>query len=306
MKHATPGIGTIRTGLAICVLAFLALGCQNEASAPQADAGEAAQQSAARSSPYGLPARLVQSGRLVVGVVPQFQPMAFYPGGTGELAGADIDIMEALAQKFGLEVRWEPVQFDAMLAGVVSRRFDLAITGISDTRERQQQMTFVDYLQDSKIFLTLKDNPHRVSGELASVCGLSIAVQRGTMDPPYYAVLKEACAAAGRPPPKSLEFSASSDKKLAVQSGRVQVSFFSSVDFPALQKESGGAFTSFLVQGLPQELFGVAIHPRDQALVAAVRKAMQELMDESTYAQILQKWGLERLAIEEATINAGK
>jgi polar amino acid transport system substrate-binding protein len=242
MTSKLPATGLCKV-VSACLLGALSLSCQNEGSPP--GAGAPANTAAIRSSRYPLPDRVLESGTLEVGVVPQFQPVAFFPSGTGELAGADIDILEALAAKFGLQVRWRPVQFDAMLAGVASRRFDLAITGISDTRERQQMMTFVDYLKDSKIFLTLKGNPYGISGELTSVCGLTIAVQRGTLDPRYFGVLKSVCSDAGLPEISSLDFSASSDKKLAVQSGRVDVSFFSTVDFPALQEESGGAFSSF-------------------------------------------------------------
>lgn len=303
MTSKLPATGLCKV-VSACLLGVLSLSCQNEGSPP--GAGAPTNTAAIRSSRYPLPDRVLESGTLEVGVVPQFQPVAFFPSGTGELAGADIDILEALAAKFGLQVHWRPVQFDAMLAGVASRRFDLAITGISDTRERQQMMTFVDYLKDSKIFLTLKSNRYGVSEELTSVCGLTIAVQRGTLDPRYFVVLNSACSDAGLPELKSLDFSASSDKKLAVQSGRVDVSFFSTVDFPALQEESGGAFSSFRVDGLPEELFGIAVNPLDRELVIAVQTAMQELMDESTYSEILEKWGLEQLAITEATINAGE
>ena len=48
---------------------------------------------------YLLPERLLKSGKIVVGVVPQFQPMAFYPEGTGELAGSDPEMMTAIAEK---------------------------------------------------------------------------------------------------------------------------------------------------------------------------------------------------------------
>jgi polar amino acid transport system substrate-binding protein len=255
---------------------------------------------------YSLPERLLKSGKMTVGVVPQFQPMAFYPEGTGALSGADIEIMEAIAQNLGLTVDWAPVSFDAMLTGIISRRFDASITGISDTPERQGQIKFVDYMMESKIYLILAENANAVSEELTSVCGLTIAVQRGTMDPKYLQILNDGCAAEGRPDARSLELSSSSDKKLAVQSRRAEVSFFSSIDFPALQKESGNAFAAYRVRNLPAEIWGIALHPNDTELARAVQQTVQELMDNGTYTSILEKWNISHLSLETATINAGK
>jgi polar amino acid transport system substrate-binding protein len=255
---------------------------------------------------YLLPERLLKSGKIVVGVVPQFQPMAFYPEGTGELAGSDPEMMTAIAEKLGLSIEWFPVSFDAMLAGIASRRFDVAITGISDTPERQQHITFVDYMMEAKIFLTLARNPAAITEALSSACGHTIAVQRGTVDPEYLQIVNETCKKEGLPEAKSLEFTSSSDKKLAVQSARVDVSFFSSVDFPALQQESSNAFAAFVLHELPEELWGIAVNPNDRELASAILKATQEIMDDGSYIAILKKWNVTNLALEAAAINAGK
>jgi polar amino acid transport system substrate-binding protein len=255
---------------------------------------------------YLLPERLLKSGKLVVGVVPQFQPMAFYPEGTGELAGSDPEMMTAIAKKLGLSIEWFPVSFDAMLAGIASRRFDVAITGISDTPERQEHITFIDYMMEAKIFLTLARNPAAITEALSSSCGHTIAVQRGTVDPEYLQIVNDACNKEGLPEAKSLEFTSSSDKKLAVQSARVDVSFFSSVDFPALQQESGDAFAAFVLPELPEELWGIAVNPNDKELANAILKATQEIMDDGSYIAILKKWNVTHLALEAAAINAGK
>jgi polar amino acid transport system substrate-binding protein len=255
---------------------------------------------------YSLPERLLKSGKIVVGVVPQFQPMAFYPEGTGELSGSDPEMMTAIAKKLGLSIEWFPVSFDAMLAGIASRRFDVAITGISDTPERQQHITFIDYMMETKIFLTLARNPASITEVLNSSCGHTIAVQRGTVDPEYLQIVNDSCKEKNLPEAKSLEFTSSSDKKLAVQSARVDASFFSSVDFPALQEESGNAFAAFILAELPEELWGIAVNPKDEKLANAILKATQDIMDDGSYIAILKKWNVTHLALEAAAINAGK
>ena len=255
---------------------------------------------------YSLPDRLLKSGKIVVGVVPQFQPMAFYPEGTGELSGSDPEMMTAIAKKLGLSVEWFPVSFDAMLAGIASGRFDVAITGISDTPERQQHITFIDYMMETKIFLTLAGNPASITDVLSSACGHTIAVQRGTVDPEYLQIVNDSCMQKNLPEAKSLEFTSSSDKKLAVQSARVDASFFSSVDFPALQEESGNAFAAFVLAELPEELWGIAVNPKDTELANAILKATQDIMDDGTYKSILSKWNVSHLALAVAAINAGK
>ena len=159
---------------------------------------------------------------------------------------------------------------------------------------------------EAKIFLSLAQNHSSITEALSSACGHTVAVQRGTVDPEYIQIVNGTCKKEGLPVAKSLEFTSSSDKKLAVQSGRVDVSFFSSVDFPALQAESNNAFAAFVLHELPEELWGIAVNPMDRELANAILKATQELMDDGSYMTILEKWNVRHLALESATINAGK
>ena len=292
--------------LLVALLLLINIACSDDSRQSGRDKASIAAGDIQINAHYPLPEQIVQTGKLSVAVVPQFKPMAFYPEGTGELSGADPEIMLAIADRLGLAIEWFPVSFDAMLAGVASGRFDAAITGISDTPARREHMMFVDYMVETKIFLTLASNPASISGDLDSACAHTIAVQRGTVDPEYIQIVNRVCREKGLAEARSLEFTSSSDKKLAVQSGRVDASFFSSIDFPALQEESGGSFAAFVLHELPEELWGIALGKGDELLARTLLKVTQDLIDDGTYMKILEKWDIEKLAISSAAINAGK
>jgi polar amino acid transport system substrate-binding protein len=83
----------------------------------------------------------IEPGVLKVAV----QPYAPYTSVVGDkITGLDSDILNAVAQNLGLQVKPEVTDFAGMLAGVQSRRVDITIGGVAWTAERQRQGLFTD------------------------------------------------------------------------------------------------------------------------------------------------------------------
>lgn len=55
----------------------------------------------------------------------------------GKLTGLDIDILNVIADRLGLEVKAEVTDFATMIAGVQARRFDMSVGGVAWTPDRQ-------------------------------------------------------------------------------------------------------------------------------------------------------------------------
>ena len=92
----------------------------------------------------------------------------------------------------------------------------------------------------------------------------------------------------------------------ALQSGRAAAAI---TDFPvALYNEreaGGGELFEVVGEQIDAAPYGIAVNSEDTQLRDALHAAVQQIIDDGTYAEILTEWDAEAGAIEEATINAG-
>ena len=92
----------------------------------------------------GGPATATPVATVRVAADATFPPFETVDEQTKEMVGFDIDLMKAIAEKVGLQVEFINVGFDPMLAGIAQCQYDVAISAITITDERQQQMAFSD------------------------------------------------------------------------------------------------------------------------------------------------------------------
>ncbi|MCK0114197.1 amino acid ABC transporter substrate-binding protein [Ornithinimicrobium sp. F0845] len=100
------------------------------------DAGDG--QTAAGDSAYGL----ANEGVLVVGTEGTYRPFSYHEGGSGELVGYDIEVVEAVAEKLDLEIEYQETQWDAIFAGLEAGRFDVIANQVSINPQREEAYLF--------------------------------------------------------------------------------------------------------------------------------------------------------------------
>jgi polar amino acid transport system substrate-binding protein len=135
-----------------------------------------------------------------------------------------------------------------------------------------------------------------------NACGLSIAVQRGTVQVDDITARSQACETAGQEPITIDQYDAQSDATAAVVSGRdVAVLADSPVMAYAVAQTNGQL--ELLGDIYDSAPYGYVI-PKDQTDFAqAVADAVQALIDDGTYTQVLGRWGVEDGAIDDPTVN---
>ncbi len=98
---------------------------------------------------------------------------------TKQLEGYDIDLMNAIAQKAGFDVTYTNINFDALLAGMATCQYDLAVSATTITADRQKQMLFSDpYINAGQIVTVQKSNTSIKSKD--DLAGKKIGVQIST------------------------------------------------------------------------------------------------------------------------------
>ena len=88
-----------------------------------------------KSSSSSSEPQLVTKGTLTVGLEGTYAPYSYREN--GKLTGFEVDLARDLAKKMGYKVKFVPTKWDSLIAGVGSKKFDVAINDIAMTPERQ-------------------------------------------------------------------------------------------------------------------------------------------------------------------------
>jgi polar amino acid transport system substrate-binding protein len=137
--------------------------------------------------------------------------------------------------------------------------------------------------------------------DLSSLCGVTVAVEKGTTQAADSTAQSKKCTSAGKKAVKVLTFTDQNGANLAITSGRAQVGMADSPVADYQVKQSSGQFK---VVGTPYGTapYGIAI-PKDLKLNQAVLDALKVLMSNGKYKAILTKWGIADGAISNPQIN---
>ena len=104
-------------------------------------------------------ADVLDAGELVIGTEGTYKPFTYHEDGTGDITGYDVEIIQAVAEKLGVEATFEETQWDAIFAGLDAGRFDLIANQVSITEERSAKYDFSDvYTVSPGVVVVSADN----------------------------------------------------------------------------------------------------------------------------------------------------
>jgi polar amino acid transport system substrate-binding protein len=266
------------------------------------DGGAAAENTPAATKPVSelLPDAIAQRGELRIGVSPNFPPLNF-ENEDGETDGIERDLGEALAAELGLRYAQVETNFPGLLPGLAADRFDVVLSGMNDTKERQEQVDFVDYMESGSSVLVKSGNPEGIDG-VDGLCGKIVGETVGTTYIEEVGEFSKACEQRGEEPIEVQTFPAGVEVAQALQTGRIHATFANHIAnlYFADQTEGQLEAVGDRVNAAP---LGIAITKTNDELVTAVQTAMQALMDNGTYERILTEWGVTDAGIDQATLN---
>jgi ABC-type amino acid transport substrate-binding protein len=208
-----------------------------------------------------------------------YRPFEFVEG--GEPVGFDLDLMREIGKRAGFEPRFQNTTFDGIIPGLTSGTFEMAISAMTITEERDQQVDFSDpYFDADQSLLVQSGSEIRSTDDLADA---TVGVQLGTTG------AMEANNLAGEGSIGDVRtFDTVEDAFTALENGQVDAVLN---DFPVSQDrvlQSDG--TLEIVQTIPTgEQYGIAF-PTDSPRVEEVNRALDEIKRDGTYAEIYEKW----------------
>jgi polar amino acid transport system substrate-binding protein len=246
-----------------------------------------------------LPEEIRESGVLTLGTDADYPPNE-YQDANGNPAGWGIELAEAVAAKFGLTPEWEILSFDSILPRIEEDALNMGASSFTDNLERQKTVDFVNYLNAGSQWAAAVG----ADVDPENACGLTVAVQAGTIQATDELPARNAkCADEGKDPIEVLEFPGQPQVTQAVADGRADAF---SADLPVtgdavIQLEGQIEVVGEVFDAAP---YGFAVK-KDSGMAEAVQAALQSLIDDGTYEEIMAAAGLEGGMVSSATINAG-
>ncbi|HVY08803.1 MAG TPA: ABC transporter substrate-binding protein [Mycobacteriales bacterium] len=247
-----------------------------------------------------LPAPVKAKGTLVVAADATYAPNEFVGNDGKTIEGMDADLAEAIGKALGLKVTLTNETFDGIIPGIAAGKYDVGMSSFTDTKEREQTVDFVDYFQAGTSFFEKAEGGPTVTG-LDGLCGLKVAVEKGTTQQDDATAQSKKCTKAGKAAVTVDTFPDQNGANLALQSGHDQVGMADSPVAAYQVKKSDGQF-KLVGTAYGVAPYGIAL-PKGTGLTQAVKTAVQGLIDDGSYLTILDKWGVESGAIKTATVN---
>ncbi|UNO39974.1 ABC transporter substrate-binding protein [Streptomyces sp. MST-110588] len=263
-----------------------------------------------------LPKDIQEKGLIQVGSDITYKPVEFRRN--GGVVGIDPDLAAALGKELGVKLNFNNATFDTLMGGMKSKRYDIAMSAMTDTKERQQGIDsstgkkigegvdFIDYLDVGVSLYTQKGKTQGIDGWEA-LCGKKIAVQRGTVSHDLAKDQSKKCVANGEDQISIEAYDNDSEAQTRLRTGGVQAV---SSDYPVAAyavKVSGGGKDFEMVGGAPVKAapYGIAV-PKDRAALRdALKAALERVIKSGSYREVLKKWDVKDAAVKEVKINGG-
>ena len=259
------------TATALALTAALAV------SACSSDSGD--DQSAEPSTPSADSdtslADVQEAGVLVVGTEGTYRPFSFHEDGSGDLTGYDVEVIRAVAEELGVEVRFEETQWDAIFAGLEAGRFDVIANQVSTTPEREEAYTFSEPYTYSPGVIVVREGDDSI-GSFADLEGKTTAQ---SLTSNWYTLAEENGA--------TIEAVEGWAQAVAlVEQGRVDATINDELTFLDYKKQTGapGLVVAAETDDVSRSAF--AFRSGSTALADAVNEALAALAADGTLAEI--------------------
>jgi polar amino acid transport system substrate-binding protein len=275
----------------------LIAGCGSDSSSSSSGASGAASSGGADEAVAAQVPQSIRSKRtLTVAADATYAPNEFIGDDGKTVVGMDADLATALLKVMGLKAKVVNANFDGIIPGLASHKYDVGMSSFTDTKEREKTVDFVTYFSAGTSFYVKAQGGPNIT-DLSGLCGHKIAVEKGTTQ--QIDAAKQAKKCGGGTTVST--FPDQNGANLALSSGRADVGMADSPVAAYQVKQSGGQFK---LSGRPYGTapYGIAV-PKGAGLTKPMLAGLKKLMADGSYQAILKKWGVQSGAISDPVIN---
>ncbi|PRO67213.1 transporter substrate-binding domain-containing protein [Alkalicoccus urumqiensis] len=208
-----------------------------------------------------------------------YVPFEYLNEETGEMEGFDIDLINEIADRVGFEIELEVVEFDGIVSGMGTGRYDIGIAGMTITAERAENFQFSRPYYLAGLQLAVAEDNDEIQS-IDDVDDFNIATRAATTSESYLQDNTDA------------EITTFPDIVSAYQdvgAGRVDGVLYDVPNVLYYIDTEGVGELKAVGDVLQGEEYGIAF-PEDSELVEDVNDALNEMMEDGGYAEIYNEW----------------
>jgi polar amino acid transport system substrate-binding protein len=238
-------------------------------------------------------------GRALTSAMTETFPPAHFRDSSNQLVGVDVDMTNALADVLGVDMTPTSTSFESIVTGVASGKFDLTVDTLNVTPERLQELDFVTYFEAGRSFLLPAGEGDTIA-KMDDVCGLNVGTVKGYTSQVDLEEYSPTCVENGLEPIKITTFGDQGTANVALQSGRVDAVAADYVSLAYVESQAPDTFevTDFQYGEAVQ---GIGV-PKGSPLAEPLQAAVNKLIEDGTYQEILDKWNVADNAIDQSEI----
>jgi cystine transport system substrate-binding protein len=224
-------------------------------------------------------AEVEKDGVLVVGTEGTYRPFSYHENGSGALTGYDVEVVKAVADRLGLEVRFEETQWDAIFAGLEAGRFDVIANQVSINPERKAEYDFSEPYTVSRGVVVTLDGDDSIS----AVADLEGKTTAQSLTSNWYQLAQDNGANV-----EAVEGWAQAVTLL--KQGRVDATVNDQLTFLDYQRTEGDRSLQVAAKTDEEARNAFAFRKGSGSLVKAFDEALAELRADGTLAEISKKY----------------
>ncbi len=231
----------------------------------------------------GKKSATVEKGYLIMATNAEFPPYEFIEN--NQVVGIDAEIAAAIAEKLGLELKIENMEFDSIISAVKGGKADIGVAGMTVTAERLEEVNFTtSYATGVQVVIVAEDSPITSVDDLfVEGNNYTIGVQLTTTGDLYatWDIEDEGLGTVDR-------YNKGADAVMALKSGKVDCVIIDNEPAKAFVAENEGL--KILGTEYAVEDYAIAMNKNNKDLYEQVNAALEELIADGTVQAILDKY----------------
>lgn len=245
----------------------------------------------------------VTPGTLTVATHPGQLPLADYGADSRQIIGVEPDIAKLIADGLGLKLVLVPVAWADWPLGLESGKYDAVLSNVTVTEERKKKFDFSSYRFDLLGIYTRTDGPLQKIERPADVAGLKVVLGASTNQDQILRQWDRQNIAAGLKPVEYQYFDDAVVGRLAVITGRADVSFEPNATGAYSARDGKVRRIGLFPGGWPDAAAISVTTRKGSGLAAPITQALNTQIASGTYAQALTRWNVGEEAVARSETN---
>lgn len=226
--------------------------------------------------------KTVEVGKLHMATNAAFPPYESV-GDSGEYEGIDVEIAQKIAEKLGLELVIDDMDFSSVVTSVQTGKEDIAMAGLTVTDERKQNINFTDsYATAVQVIIVPEDSDIKTVDDLE---GKKIGCQEGTTG---YLYCSDTPENGGYGEENVVAYPNGANAVQALLTGKIDCVVIDNE--PAKQYVAENEGLKILDTEFVSEEYAIGVNKDNNGLLTAVNNALNELKDDGTVQSIIDKY----------------